>query len=193
MRQRSRIASVIVGAACAAALVVPLLGAEAWTFQGRPNFEEGEGRGYYVWRDGDRWHVRWTTFGATNHFSGEVYAEGGELESLDRIDVDSERHVIAPRRRAHVVVGRRGRVRVAPGRPARVATVEEDHIRMDGDRRIVFSARTDDDIDGFDFDVDDVDVLRFVLRINGESESWMVKAGRNNRSPANNPFVVRLD
>jgi len=41
---------------------------------------------------------------------------------------------------------------------------------MDGDRRITFNARTDDDIDGFEFKVTGrVESLRFVARVRGST------------------------
>lgn len=166
--------------------------AERSLFEGRPSFKEGEGRAYYVWCEGDRWHVRWTTFGSTNHFSGRVEADGGELKSLKRIDVEVERRVVAPGRPPHVVRGPYGRVHgVAPGRPARVVEKTQDHIVMDGDRTIRFDTKTQDDLDGFDFKVEDkVKALRFVLRINGQPVPKMIEVGRNNARPAGNPFIV---
>lgn len=163
-------------------------------FEGKPAFKEGRDLGYYVWSDGDTWHVRWTTMGAKRHFRGTVVAEGGELKSLKRIDVETERKVIRPGRAPHVVRGPRGRVKgVAGGRPAVVATKVEDHIEMDGDNRIRFNAMTDDDIDGYVFKVTkDVRALRFVLEIDGVSRAIDVETGRNNRQPAQNPFVVQL-
>jgi hypothetical protein len=163
-------------------------------FEGKPAFKEGRDLGYYVWSDGDTWHVRWTTMGARRHFRGTVVAEGGELKSLKRIDVETERKVIRPGRAPHVVRVPRGRVKgVAGGRPAVVATKVEDHIEMDGDSRIRFNAQTDDDIDGYDFKVsNDVKTLRFVLEIDGASRAADVEAGRGNKHPPQNPFVVQL-
>ncbi len=48
-------------------------------FEGRPVFREGVDRGYYVWSDGNQWHVRWTTQGKLLNFTGQVMAEGGKL------------------------------------------------------------------------------------------------------------------
>ena len=186
----------VFGALLCIAAIAPLpamAAASVSMFDGRPAFSEGEGRGYYVWRDGDTWHVRWTTFGSVHHFSGSVVAEGGDLESLKRIDVETERRVIAARRAPHVTIGPRGRARVVRRRAPVVATREQDHINKDGDRRITFSARTDADIDGFDFKVDDdVRVLRFSLNIDGDSPARAVAVGRDNRRLANDSFVVDL-
>ncbi len=55
-------------------------------FYGRPRFTEGDALAYYVWRDGETWHLRWTTLGNTRTFAGSVEATGGELKSLKRID-----------------------------------------------------------------------------------------------------------
>ena len=67
------------------ALVAPSLQATtaAARFNGRPKFDEGKALGYFVWRDGDTWKVRWTTFGATHRFSGRVVIESGEAFALD--------------------------------------------------------------------------------------------------------------
>ena len=62
--------------------LIPVKAAPVSAFEGKPAFAEGEGRGYYVWRDGNTWHLRWTTFGATHQFTGSVIAEGGKIESL---------------------------------------------------------------------------------------------------------------
>ena len=86
-------------------------------FDGKPEFKEGKAFGYFIWRDGDTWKVRWTTFGAEKRFTGSVFVEGGELKAFKRIDVDEERKVIRPGRPTRVARGPRGRVRtVQPGR-----------------------------------------------------------------------------
>ena len=54
-------------------------------------------------------------------------------------------------------------------------------------------ARTDDDIDGFSFKVDEkVDALRFVLEIDGKQATQWVEIGKNNRKPQNMPMVARI-
>ena len=69
----------------------------------------------------------------------------------------------------------------------------QDKIEKDGDRRIVFLARTDDDIDGFDFKVtDEVNVLRFMLEIDGKQMPNLIEMGRNNRRAQDLPLLVRL-
>lgn len=175
-------------------LAVPVSGqAPAHAFDGRPAFREGWDFGYYVWRDGRTWHVRWTTSGVRRRFTGHVVAEGGRIDDLKRVDVDVERRVLRPGRAAHVVRGPRGRTYVAPGRGPVTATRVEDHVDMDDHKRIDFSARTDDDIDGFDFEAKDgVDALRFTLEIDGRSRVVDVEVGRVNVRPAGNPFVVNL-
>lgn len=164
-------------------------------FQGRPTFKEGTDRGYYVWHDADGWHVRWMTFGQERTFMGSVVAEGGELKSLKRVDVDSERRFVTRRTGPTVVRGPRGRRRVAPGGTrTTVVSRDEDHIEKDGDRRIVFRTHTTDDLDGFDFKVDkDTRALRFVLEVAGESRLVDVEVGARNQRPSGNPFTVNLD
>lgn len=181
------------------AVVVALLGvgrlqaADAARFDGRPAFSEGSDRGYFVWRDGDAWHVRWTTQGGWRRFTGHVAAEGGELKSLKRIDVEEERRVVAAGRPGHVWRGPRGRLHVRPGRGPVVAERTQDKIEKDGDQRIFWVSRTDADLDGFDFKVDrDVTRLRFTLEVDGEAREGLVEVGRGNARPERNPFVVDL-
>jgi hypothetical protein len=162
-------------------------------FQGRPTFAEGTDLGYYVWHDEDGWQVRWTTKGAMRHFAGTVITEGGELKSLKRIDVEEERRVVYPGRPARVWVGPRGRTRVAPGRAPVVVTKEQDKIEKEDDHTIVWSSRTDFDIDGFRFRIDDkVTVIRFALQIDGAPRPMMVEVGRDNWKPGELPLVVRI-
>ena len=90
-------------------------------------------------------------------------------------------------------VGPRGRVRVVGGRAPVVVSRDQDKIEKDGDNRIVFSARTDDDIDGFDFKADDhVTDLRFMLEIDGRQFPNLVQFGRDNQKATAIPLTVRL-
>ena len=161
-------------------------------FEGRPTFKEGTDRSYFVWNDGNSWHVRWTTLGQMQTFTGSVRATGGKLDDLKRIDVDAELRVVRPGRPARGVRGPAGRVRVAPGRGPVVASRTNDHITHVDDQLIRWNTRTDDDIDGFDFKTDDVRALTFDLKINGDSRPLAVEVGRNNVHPGDNPFTVRI-
>jgi len=161
---------------------------------GRPDFGPGEKLGYWVWRVGDRWSVRWTTLGGTRFFAGSVEAEGGDLKDLDRVDVERESRVLRSGRPGRTWVGPRGRMHVRPGRAPVVATREEDKIAKDGDQRIVWSSRTDADIDGFDFDVGrHVTRLRFTLRLEGRTLGADVALGEAGAAPLANPFEVVLE
>ena len=163
-------------------------------FDGRPQFKEGKALGYFIWREGDTWKVRWTTFGAQKRFNGDVMVQGGELKSFKRIDVDTERRVIRPGRPGRIVRGPRGRVRgVAPGRGAVVAEREEDHINQENEHEIRFATRTDDDIDGFDFKVDDRAMqIRFRLAIHGRVQPEEIEIGARNIHPNEDPLIVTL-
>jgi hypothetical protein len=167
--------------------------AEANRFDGRPVFEAGSDFRYFVWREGDKWCVRWTTLGRFHHFTGNVVAEGGDLHNLKRIDVEEETRVTRNGRPGHVWVGPRGRVHAGGGRPAVVETRVQDKIEKDGNRRIWWNSRTNGDIDGFDFKVKkEVEQLRFTLEIDGASRANFVRVGANNGEVARNPFVVEL-
>jgi hypothetical protein len=184
----------ILGTLLCIAAITPVKAASVGLFDGKPMFAQGEGFGYYVWRDGNTWHLRWTTFGSMHRFSGSVIAEGGKIDSLKRVDVETERRVIAPGRAPRVVRGPRGRVRgVAPGRAPIVETRDQDHIDKEGDHQVVFNTRTNDDIDGFDFKVDKgVDVLRLSLQIDGESRTREIEVGRANAHVTADPIVIDL-
>jgi hypothetical protein len=191
-RLAGQVSALVLMVVCLAA--IPAGAIPPGTFDGKPTFKEGDSFGYYLWRDGDTWKIRWTTFGANRHFTGSVHADGGELYDLKRIDVDEERRVIAPGRPARVVRGPRGRVvGVRPGRGAVVAERTEDHIAREDAATIVYSTKTDDDIDGFDFKVrGGGERVRFVLKIDGASRPVDVHIGRGNTHPVDDPFVVVL-
>jgi hypothetical protein len=83
-------------------------------------------------------------------------------------------------------------VRVAPGRGAVVASRTNDHITQIDDHLIRWNTRTDDDIDGIDFETRGAEALTFDLKINGDSRPISVEIGRKNLHPNDNPFTVRL-
>ena len=185
----------VLALALACAIAVPLGAVDVSKFNGRPTFKGGDSYGYCVWKDGDTWKLRWTTFGANRHFKGTVRAGGsGELVDLKRIDVDAEWKVIAPGRPPRVVRGPHGQVvGVQPGRGPVVAEKTPDHITREDAKTITFSTRTNDDIDGFDFKVKGkVNRLRFSLQIDGKSHPVDVYIGKGNEHPADNPFVATL-
>jgi len=162
-------------------------------FEGRPIFREGFDRGYYVWHEGNQWHVRWTTQGKLLNFTGQVIADGGKLSDLDRVDLERESKIVRTGSRRVVVRGPRGRLRTETRPTTAVVTREQDKVEKDGDRAIRFRARTDADIDGFDFEVDrNVSALRFVLEIDGQARAVDVEVGRSNAKAGGNPFTVNL-
>lgn len=178
------------------ALIARLAGAQtlAARFDGRPEFKEGKAYGYFIWRDGDTWKLRWTTFGAEHRFNGRIVLEGGEIKSFKRIDVDEERKVIRPGHAPRVVRGPAGRVRgVRPGRAPVVAERTEDKIEQEDERTLLWLTRTNDDIDGVDFKVtESTVVIRFNLMIDGEAKPAEVEVGKENFKPNENPVRARL-
>ena len=76
-------------------------------FVWKPEFSSGDALGYFVWKDGDTWKLRWTTFGSGHRFTGRIVVEGGEFRDFKRVDADHERKVLAPGRPARVVRGPR--------------------------------------------------------------------------------------
>ena len=174
-------------------LSLPSALAQTEMFEGRPAFAESTELGYYIWKEADKWKVRWTTLGGTRRFNGSVVAEGGDLHDLKRIDVEEERRVLYPGRAPRTRVGPRGRVHAGGGRAPVVVERKQDIIKKDGDKTIVFAAKTAGDIDGFDFKVDKkVTSLRFVLEIDGRQVPQRVELGKNNQKAQTLPLVVRL-
>ncbi len=170
----------------------PVVG-QSEMFDGRPNFAEGANLGYFLWRDGNTWHVRWTTKGRLRAFTGHVESTGGKLKSLKRIDVEEERKVVYPGRAPNVWVGPRGRIHTSGGRAPVVFEKKQDIIEKDGDNRIVFNSRTDNDIDGFQFQLGEgVTSLRFVLEVDGRQIPRSVEIGKSNNKAPHLPLVVRI-
>lgn len=163
-------------------------------FDGRPTFKEGKALGYFIWRDGDTWKLRWTTFGSEHRFAGRVVVEGGQIASFKRVDVDEERKVIRPGSAPRVVRGPAGRVRgVRPGRAPVVAERTEDKIEQEDEHTLQWLTRTDDDVDGLDFKVTaPTVVIRFNLLIDGEAKPAEVEVGKENFKPNENPVRARL-
>jgi len=163
-------------------------------FDGRPTFKEGKAYGYFIWREGDTWKLRWTTFGAERKFNGRIVLEGGEIKSFKRIDVDEERKVIRPGAPTRVVRGPAGRVRgVRPGRAPVVAERTEDKIEQEDEKTLLWLTKTNDDVDGIDFKVSESTiVIRFNLMIDGEAKPSEVEVGKENFKPNENPVRARL-
>ena len=166
----------------------------ATQFDGRPTFKEGKALGYFVWREGDTWKLRWTTFGSEHKFSGRVVLEGGQFASFKRIDVDEERKVVRPGTPARVVRGPAGRVRsVRSGRAPVVTEKTLDKIEQEDERTLQWLTQTDDDIDGVDFKVTGTTaIIRFVLQIDGEPKPTEVEIGKSNFKPNEHPMRAML-
>jgi hypothetical protein len=178
------------------ALSIPLAAFDvnAARFSGKPKFDEGNALGYFIWVDGDTWKLRWTTFGAAHKFTGRVTLDNGQFTKFKRIDVDTERKLIAPGRPGRVVRGPRGRVvGVAGGKPAVVGTKTEDVIMQETERLIRFDTETNDDLDGLEFEISrDATLIRFMLQIEGKPVPQEVEIGKDNFKPNQMPLVVRI-
>ncbi len=57
----------------------------AW---GKPDFERGDAFKVALWRDGDGWHLRWTTAGKKRHFTGWVGTPDGQFTNVDFVRKD---------------------------------------------------------------------------------------------------------
>lgn len=166
----------------------------ATQFDGRPTFKEGKALGYFIWREGDTWKLRWMTFGAEHKFLGKVVVEGGDLVSFKRIDVDEEIKVVRPGSRTRVVRGPAGRVRgVRPGRAPVVNEKELDKIEQEDEGSLRWLTQTNDDLDGVDFKVSaTATAIRFMLQIDGEPKPAEVEIGKENFKPNTLPLRALL-
>lgn len=61
-------------------------------WQGQPELTKGENKGYFVWSDGDGWHVRWMSRGKTHNFSGSVTADVA-ITSFDPVSRDAKDYI----------------------------------------------------------------------------------------------------
>jgi hypothetical protein len=166
----------------------------ATRFDGRPVFKEGKALGYFIWREGETWKLRWTTFGAEHRFTGRVVIEGGDIASFKRIDVDEEIKVVRPGAPARAIRGPAGRVRgVRPGRAPVVTEKTLDKIEQEDERTLQWMTQTDDNIDGVDFKVTgSAVVIRFMLQIDGEPKPAEVEIGKENFKPNELPLRALL-
>jgi hypothetical protein len=164
------------------------------TFDGRPTYKEGKALGYFVWRDGDTWKLRWMTFGANHKFNGRIVVEGGDINSFKRIDVDEERKVIRPGVAPHVVRGPRGKIiGTRPGRAPVVAERDLDKIEQEDEHTVRWLTNTNDDVDGVDVKVTDgATGLRLMLMIDGQPRPKEVEVGKDNFKPGELPVRVKL-
>ena len=148
-------------------------------FDGSPKFSAGRSQGYFIWKDGTTWKLRWTTLGTEHRFSGEILVEGGRVLSMKRFVPEPERRpswrVSEPSRRT-------------TGRPR-----DDDRIEKENESTIRFRARTAGDADGVDFTVTQAArEIRFILQIDGKSEKLDVTIGRSNFQPKILPVVAQL-
>ena len=160
-------------------------------YDGRPTFSEREPLAYYLWREGNTWHLRWTSPRRARRFSGSVSAEGGQLISLKRIDSNEETLMLRPNRMLTVTV-RPSTAGSALGSGSSAMALDETRVKMEGKERITFSARTNEAVDGFDFRASDVGALRFILQVDGKDMPSIVRIGRDNQTPSELPIVVTL-
>src|SRR2546426_4320905 len=68
--------AVVAVAWCGALLAAGKHEHEKEYWRGKPAFAPGESSGYFVWNDGDGWHVRWTTQRGKHVFTGSVSCDG---------------------------------------------------------------------------------------------------------------------
>jgi hypothetical protein len=158
-------------------------------YEGRPAYKEADAGGYYVWHDGNKWHVRWIAVDRPRDFAGSVAADGGELRELRQVESSVEGRDVPWLRRNTVAVGNSISTMAMTGMPA----TDRSNIRNDGKARIAFNVRTENDIDGFDFSPGEgVTALRIVLQIDRKSAPDRVRIGSGSQQPDQLPLMVAL-
>ena len=58
-----------------AMIATPVLAAKPF-WHGKPDWTPGEHKGYFLWKDEDGWHLRWTTKNRKHEFSGSIVCDG---------------------------------------------------------------------------------------------------------------------
>jgi hypothetical protein len=76
MASPKRLSFLILGAVFLLLAASPVVAKKSVYWRGKPAFAAGEAKGYYIWADGDGWHIRWTTKGKKHTFSGSVWCDG---------------------------------------------------------------------------------------------------------------------
>lgn len=173
-------------------LLVAVVQAGQLNYSGKPDFDPGDDQGYYIWKDGKEWKVRWTTYGGSHNFSGTIEVFGATVQDLDRVKLDEKTKVVGTTRQTRVVRDARGRRHVVSGRKPVVASRPEDRVWREDARTIKWTSANDGDVDGFDFKAQDAEKIRFVLRMDGQTRRSDVTLGRSNDKPSSNPFTIDL-
>ena len=159
-------------------------------YEGRPAYKESDAGGYYVWHNGNNWHVRWIAVDRPGDFRGSVVAEGGALRDLRQANASVEvRDLPWLRRNLTTAVGRANSNMSMTGMPA----TDRANIRNDGKSKIAFDVRTENNINGFDFSPEDgVTSLRMDLQVDRKSAANRVRIGKESQSPDALPLTVAL-
>jgi len=158
-------------------------------FDGRPAFSGKELPAYYIWRDGNRWHVRWSSLTRVRYFTGSILADSSSLSDLRKVDPYREYTVMYPQREKLLTVT------LGDRHPAGLANDESfsRNIRMKGKQMIVFSSNINDGVDGFDFTTTEgVHTLTFDLMIEGKPALGIVYVGSEGTAPNSLPLVVAV-
>jgi hypothetical protein len=135
--------------------------------QGEPRGYDGlpDGPTYFLWRDGDVWHLRTKTRKLARQFSGTVKVRGGTLKLQDHAGLERNR-----KRRRVVDIGRVN----------------------DLNNKIDFKFRTMGREDGFDFKVSKTaTAVEFDLKLDGYEHRGNIRIGRAGQSPGQAIFSLR--
>ena len=160
-------------------------------FDGAPRLTEGRATGYFVWREGLVWKVRWTTDGREHHFSGTVAVEGGTLTSMARVDDAEERRTVRRARGSRAQRNTRNRVRRA-GQPGD-GPDGDDEVTRASDGQIRFDVLSREPLDGFDFAMTaTTERIRFAFEPAGQGSNVAVVFGLRNLRATVNPLVAIL-
>jgi hypothetical protein len=159
-------------------------------YEGRPAYKESDAGGYYVWHNGNNWHVRWIAVDRPRDFRGSVVAEGGALRDLRQANASGEvRDLPWLRGNVTVTVGRANSNTQMTG----MAPTDRANIRNDGKSKIVFDVRTENNIGGFDFSpADGATTLKIDLQVDGKSTPNRVRIGGGGQQPDLLPLVVAI-
>ena len=158
-------------------------------FEGQPKFDQGDAS-FYVWHESGKWHVRWVASERAHDFKGLVVTQGGKFSFFRENDSDKEAMMyLSSQRRLTVTTDR-----ADPGiRIPDAVSLNRAIVRQDGADRIVFDARTTNNIGGFDFVPDDsVAMIQLDLQVDRKPVPGLVRLGKKGQKATELPLVIVL-
>jgi hypothetical protein len=130
--------------------------------RGKPEgMKAGDTVRWYVWHDGDGWHVRTTTKKALHEFTGTMRVINGQVTGVNLAKIEN------------------------------AGATKDWWRLSEGNKVVTLDLRTDGGMDGFDFQVGDkANQIEFTLFIDGKEKKDLIFVGKNAANPSAANFVL---